>query len=46
MRAVEKYGEVGRQDAEDLLQRIQDQEAGETDTAENTAESNTPATER
>ena len=43
---LKKYGEVGRQDAEDLLQRIQDQEAGETDTAENTAESNTPATER
>ena len=43
---LKKYGEVGRLDAEDLLQRVQDGEAGKTDTAGDTAESDIPATER
>ena len=43
---LKKYGEVGRLDAEDLLQRVQDGEAGKTDTAGDTAESGIPATER
>ena len=43
---LKKYGEVGRLDAEDLLQRVQDIEAGKTDTAGDTAESDIPATER
>ena len=43
---LKKYGEVGRLDAEDMLQRVQDGEAGKTDTAGDTAESDIPATER
>ena len=43
---LKKYGEVGRLDAEELMQRVQDIEAGKTDTAGDTAESDIPATER
>ena len=43
---LKKYGEVGRLDAEELMQRVQDGEAGKTDTAGDTAESDIPATER
>ena len=43
---LKKYGEVGRLDAEELMERVQDGEAGKTDTAGDTAESDIPATER
>ncbi len=43
---LKKYGEVGRIDAEDLLQRVEDSESGKTDTGGDAAESNAPATER
>ena len=43
---LKKYGEVGRIDAEDLLQRVEDGESGKTDTGGDAAESNAPATER
>ena len=43
---LKKYGEVGRLDAEDLLQRVEDSESGKTDSASQTAASDVPATER
>ena len=43
---LKKYGEVGRLDAEDLLQRVEDSESGKIDSASQTAGSDVPATER
>jgi tetratricopeptide (TPR) repeat protein len=43
---LKNYGEVGRLDAEDLLQRVEDRETGKTDEATESAESDIPATER
>ena len=43
---LKKYGEVGRLDAEDLLQRVEERESGKTDAAGETAHSDIPATER
>ena len=35
---LQKYGEVGRQDAEELLQQVKDKETGKVDTPEESAE--------
>lgn len=43
---LKNYGEVGRLDAEDLLQRVEDRETGKTDEATESADSDIPATER
>ena len=43
---LKNYGEVGRLDAEDLLQRVEDSETGKTEEATESAESDIPATER
>ncbi len=43
---LKNYGEVGRLDAEDLLQRVEDRETGKTNEATESAESDIPATER
>lgn len=43
---LKKYGEVGRLDAEDLLQRVQDSETGKTNETDESAELDIPATER
>ena len=43
---LKKYGEVGRLDSEDLLQRVEDRESGKSDASGGGAQSDIPATER
>ncbi|MDE0297411.1 MAG: hypothetical protein OXN17_02115 [Candidatus Poribacteria bacterium] len=43
---LKNYGEVGRLDAEDLLQRVEDRESGKTDAEGADAQSDIPVTER
>ena len=43
---LKNYGEVGRLDSEDLLQRVEDRELGKTDASGAVAQSDIPATER
>ena len=42
---LQKYGEVGRQDAEGLLQQIKDKEAGKVDAPEEAAEASIDTTQ-